>query len=108
MQFYIRAARISMTGGGNNISLRSDDYVQKTTDSIHGTATTTTNVYFKRGFILDTNTGESYANHVSIEGTGYFYFKTQTAALNASTNKPYMPMGDMTLNYVKFEYKEVE
>lgn len=62
---------------------------------------------FKRGFIIDTNY-DTTRTKISINGAAQFYISGQTSALNPNTNKPYMPYGDTTLNYVKFEYKEVE
>lgn len=62
---------------------------------------------FKRGFIIDTNY-DIGSTKISKNGAAQFYITGQTSTLNPNTNKPYMPYGDMTLNYVKFEYKEVE
>ena len=62
---------------------------------------------FKRGFIIDTNY-DIGSTKISKNGAAQFYISGQTSALNPNTNKPYMPYGDTTLNYVKFEYKEVE
>ena len=91
-----------------NITLRSDGSILQSVDWISPLDSGATNTHFKRGFILDTIDGVSVETHVSIGGTGIFSFHAETAALVQSTNKPYMPFGNMELNYVKFEYKEVE
>lgn len=66
-----------------------------------------TQIGFKIGFILDTHYPENYSKLDRDRPTS-FYTIGSTAIIDQATNKPYMPYGDMTLNHVKFEYKEVE
>lgn len=66
-----------------------------------------TQIGFKIGFILDTHYPENYSK-LDWDRPTSFYTIGSTAIIDQATNKPYMPYGDMTLNHVKFEYKEVE
>lgn len=85
--------------------LRPNDYTQ-----INGNVTITTHYnnksYCDIGFTIATDDALE-GTKVSLDAASILSFHGDLSEVNELTKKPIMPYGDMSLSYLKFEYKDV-
>lgn len=90
-------------GSNNNASLYPDNSVKiNNLNNVENNSEPCITV----GFILNTNK-DGAGTETSIDHAAEFFINGMTSTVNNLTKKSYMPYGDMTLSYVKFEYKDV-